>query len=146
MIVRYAEHTAKFKQFRMPLANGCIFIPGNVPSSKNSKQFVHAKGGRPFLVDSKVTREYKKATEWYWAMHKKDFLKMVGDKSFPLRVKFRFVRGSRRKFDYVNPLQTVQDIMQKYGWIPDDDSDHLFPLLEGYSYDKQQPGVYISLE
>ena len=35
------------------------------------------------------------------------FKELIKDKEAPYKISFKFIRGSRRKFDYVNPLQTV---------------------------------------
>jgi hypothetical protein len=56
-----------------------------------------------------------------------------------------FVRGSRRKFDYINPAQTIQDQMVKYGWISDDNVDEVIPVFAPYQYDKENPGTYIKV-
>lgn len=75
----------------------------------------------------------------------------------PYRISFKFVRDSRHKFDYVNPLQTVQDMMtggfktsklenvELRQWLPDDNADVILPVFEPYEYDKGSPGVYITV-
>ena len=63
----------------------------------------------------------------------------------PIVIHFKFYRKSRRKFDYVNPLQTVQDLMVKYDWLEDDSSDHLLPVFDTYEYNKEKPGVLIKI-
>jgi len=113
-----------------------IFIPGNVPSSKNSKIWT----GK-FLISSKATRAWQKETEDYWELLKEDFISHLKDK--PYKIGFKFIRNSRHKFDYVNPLQTIQDAMVKHGWLEDDNADELLPVLEPYEYDKSCPGVEI---
>ena len=115
-----------------------IFIPGNVPSSKNSKIWT----GK-FLVSSKATKTWQKNTKDFWLLYKKEFTDNL--KSKPHRVAFTFTRKSKHKFDYVNPLQTVQDEMVKHGWLDDDNADELLPILLPYKYDKENPGVEISL-
>ena len=60
-------------------------------------------------------------------------------------VGFYFIRDSRRKFDYVNPLQTVQDAMVKHKWIEDDNMEMLLPIFEGYHVDKERAGVHITI-
>lgn len=116
-------------------------MEGNVPSSKNSKQWT----GK-FLISSKTTRTYQKNTEWLWAKWRPTFKAWTNDLPKPYRVHFRFVRDSHRKFDYVNPLQTVQDLMVKHKWIEDDNADELLPVLEPYRYSKEYPGVEIWIE
>jgi len=113
-----------------------IFIPGNVPSSKNSKVWT----GK-FLVSSKATQQWRKNTKDYWQLYKKTFLSQL--KEAPHKIGFKFYRKSQHKFDYVNPLQTVQDEMVKYGWLEDDHADILIPVLLPYEYNKENPGVEI---
>ena len=65
-----------------------------------------------------------------------------------MEIGFYFVRDSRRKFDFVNLVQTIQDIMVRSEWLPDDNMDEMVPVpieIDGWCYrvDKNQPGVYI---
>tara|TARA_A100001201_G_C4091645_1_gene202323 strand:- start:2184 stop:2759 length:576 start_codon:yes stop_codon:yes gene_type:complete len=122
-----------------------IFIPGNVPSSKNSKQWT----GK-MLIHSKPTRNYIRDTKQHYIQAKEEFKSQVIDKagiepSYPIHIDFYFVRSSRRKFDYINPAQTVQDLMVKYGWIDDDNCDIIVPHFSGYHVDKDKPGVIIKV-
>lgn len=114
------------------------FIPGNVPSSKNSRQWT----GKYFIA-SKSTQLYRKDTEPYWTAFKEEFLQEAAKHEPPYVVAFEFIRGTKHKFDYVNPLQTIQDEMVKYEWIEDDNADILIPVLLPYKYDKTSPGVII---
>lgn len=120
-----------------------FFIPGNVPSSKNSKQFV-IKTKR--LIDSKTTRSYKENYNLYYIKYKNDFVSYLKDKQSPYRISFKFIRDSRRKFDYHNAIQVVADLMVKYGWIEDDNADIILPEFEPYEFDKQNPGVIIKIK
>lgn len=117
-----------------------FFIPGNVPSSKNSRVWT----GRYFIA-SKATRNYEKASKSYYIELAPKFRKATESLSKPLKVAFKFVRGSRRVFDYVNPLQTVQDFMVKNDWIDDDNVNEILPVFEVYEYNKEKPGVYITI-
>ena len=117
-----------------------IFISGNVPSSKNSKQWT----GR-MLISSKTTRNYIKNSKVEWETNKNKFLEMVKNKPKPYKISFFFIRDSKRKFDYINPAQTVQDLMTKYGWIEDDNCDEIIPCFAGYAVDKENAGVYIGV-
>lgn len=118
-----------------------IFIPGNVPSSKNSRQWT---GGK--LIASKATLSWRKKTKWYWIKERQKWRSLLKEKSCPLRVHFQFVRKSKHRFDYINPAQTIQDEMVKYKWIEDDNCDIIIPVFDPYLYDKTNPGVYIYLE
>ena len=118
-----------------------IFIPGNVPSSKNSKQWT----GK-FLVNSKTVNNYKKNYGIFYrdAGLKRTFLNAFTGKPKPWNIGFYFVRDSRRKFDYINMAQIVQDLMVENGWIIDDNCDEIVPVFLGYKVDPTQAGVYIS--
>lgn len=115
-----------------------IFIPFNTPSSKNSKQWT----GK-FLTSSKNTHLWRKQTEPFWKSFKTDFLNQLKGLSKPYDIEFTFIRKSKHKFDYINPLQTVLDEMTKHGWIDDDNADEIKPFFGDYRYDKINPGVII---
>ena len=117
-----------------------IFIKGNVASSKNGRQWTGKRS-----VASKSCQKYYKVSkdEWACPINKAKFLAGLKDKTAPYQVEFKFVRDSRRRFDYINPCQTVQDLMVKAGWLVDDNSDYIIPVFAPYEYDKENPGVYI---
>ena len=117
-----------------------IFIPGNVPSSKNSKRWT----GK-MLINSKTVMNYIKKSAGYYLRYKQDFKNQTKNNEYPVTVSFKFIRGSRHKFDYINPAQTVQDLMVKNGWIEDDNTEFIIPYFEPYEYDKENPGVYIRI-
>lgn len=125
-----------------------FFIPGSTPSSKNSKVWT----GR-FLVVSKAVKKYIKASEPAWKDQAVKFKKQLAKSSKPYKIGFHFVRGSKHKYDFVNPVQTVQDLMVTYGWLEDDNVEIMYPVPLEYpkdsgqfsSYDKNNPGVYIEI-
>lgn len=117
-----------------------IFIPGNTPSSKNSRVWT----GK-FFIASKAVAKWRKESKEAWESNKDKFLNEIKDKPFPLSIRFTFVRQSKHKFDYANPLNTVQDEMVKHGYLEDDNADILIPSLSPYKYDKLNPGVYIEV-
>lgn len=118
-----------------------IFIPGNVPSSKNSKVWT----GK-FFVWSKACNKYVKESKDFWIENKQSFLLEVKGKKKPYKVHFKFIRNSKHRFDYVNPLQTILDLMVKYEWIEDDNADIIMPIFDVYEYNKNNGGVYITLK
>ena len=126
-----------------------IFIAGNVPSQKNSKEIVSIKGKngkrRPMLISSKTVREYKKTYGFQWnlAENISAFWRQAEGKKKPLKVAFYFVRDSRRKFDYINACQLPCDLMTKAKWIEDDNMQEIVPFFAGCHYDKKNAGVYI---
>ena len=117
-----------------------IFIPGNVPSSKNSKRWT----GK-MLINSKTVMKYIKESKEHYHRYKCDFIKQTENKTFPVKVSFKFIRKSKHKFDYINPAQTVQDLMVQHGWIDDDNCQEMKPVFLDYKYDRENPGVIISI-
>ena len=116
------------------------FIPGNVPSSKNGRRWT----GK-YFISSKATTKYRKDTKQYYVKLRKSFTEELSKYKLPVKISFKFIRGTKHKFDYINPAQTVQDDMVKHGWLPDDDCSLLIPVFEPYEYDKKNPGVEIKL-
>ena len=117
-----------------------IFIAGNVPSSKNSKRWT----GK-MLINSKTVMNYIKATKSQYVGNRDKFLEMTAGLEYPVVVSFKFIRGTRHKFDYINPAQTVQDLMVKNEWIEDDNANYIIPRFEEFTYDKENPGVEIQV-
>ena len=122
-----------------------IFIAGNTPSSKNSKQFVTLKNGKTLLINSKTVQKYLKESKADWLINKNEFLKMLKDKEKPYKVELFFIRDSKRRFDYINAAQIIFDLMQEYGYIEDDDSQNIIPVFKGFEVDKARAGVEISV-
>lgn len=116
------------------------FIPGNVPSSKNGKRWTGN-----YLISSKATMQYRKDTKQYYQNYKQQFITEFAKHTKPVYVSFTFIRKSKHKFDYINPLQTVQDDMVKNEWLEDDDCSNILPVFEEYVYDKNNPGVIIKI-
>lgn len=120
-----------------------IFIKGNTPSSKNSKQFVTLKNGKTMLLNSKTVQKYIKESKGDWILNKNNFKKMIKDKEKPYKIELFFIRDSRRRFDYINAAQIIFDLMQEYGYIEDDDSTNVIPVFKGFEVDKARAGVEI---
>lgn len=122
-----------------------LFIPGNVPSSKNSKIWTGKH-----LIWSKTATKYVKETKKYWEefaiTFRNEYDKYESLSNLPMIVSFHFVRGTKHKFDYVNPLQTILDLMVRFEWIPDDNADVILPVFEKYTYYKEAAGVYIKFK
>ena len=123
-----------------------FFIKGNVPSSKNSKQiFKNKKTGKTFITSSKTVKAYLSNFEYQYDIFAKEFKEQLKSKAKPYKIGFYFVRDSRRKFDYININQIVQDLMVQHGWIDDDNCEELIPVFIGYEVDRNNPGVRIEV-
>ena len=120
-----------------------IFIDGNTPSYKHSKQFVTLKNGKKLLLNSKIVRKYIDKSEMDWIFNKTEFFKMLKGKNKPYKIELFFIRDSKRRFDYINAAQIIFDLMQEYGYIEDDDSTNVIPVFKGFEVDKARAGVEI---
>lgn len=60
---------------------------------------------------------------------------------WPILMHFKFFMPTKRKFDYNNLSQGVQDVMVQRGILPDDDYAHIIPVFHG-----DMAGVYIDKE
>lgn len=116
----------------------CFYVPGNTASSKNSKDIGFylkrsEKTGKMerihVLVDSAITKKYKRATKGYWLENKADFLNQTRNLPIPLHLEFTFIRDSLRAFDFINASQVICDLMTEHGYYPDDDTVHLVPVF-----------------
>lgn len=117
------------------------WIPGNVPSSKNSRRWT----GKYFIA-SKTVMKYRSDTKADYIRIAPQFKYEIAKYEFPLTITFKFVRGTRHKFDYINPCQTVQDDMVKHNWLEDDNCEFIIPKFEEFEYNKENPGVWIELD
>lgn len=102
------------------------------------------------LISNKPTLQYEKHNIWYYIQAKNLFKKYTQQLPKPLHIGFHFIRGTRHKFDFINALQIVQDMMVKTEWIEDDNMDYLIPYAthidnKYYTYNKEKPGVIIKV-
>lgn len=141
-----------------------IFIPGNVPSSKNSKQIAKTKDGKPVLLYSKTVKKYLQnlgiqklsgrtgITEYKTRQNvfKSKINGFFDGVEYPCVLGFNFVRDSLRTFDIINAMQIICDLLVANGCIKDDDIKHLIPVpmkINGswYSVCRDNPGVYLEI-
>lgn len=151
-----------------------IFIPGEVFSSKNSRQIFyrftafsdccgaestgkgvdriclkckkHCKPKQiPFIDKSKAAKEYDNEMLPTYSDRRDQFIEMIKGKSAPLYIGLFFSRKTRREFDYNNISQAVMDIMKTAGWIPEDCMNVTIPVYLGYIVNSNNPGVVITV-
>lgn len=111
---------------------------------------VGGRFGFPKLVPSQLVNDYVMMTKTHYNKIAKPMQAMLAKLNPPYVIGFRFIRDSRRKFDYSNALDTVQDMLtgQLSGINPiitDDNSDILLPVLLPTKYDKYNAGVEIHI-
>ena len=140
-----------------------IFIPFNVPSSKNSrintskgsfasktvKSYLNSLGIQSYSSSKKLVKGYVNKPNLIENL-REDFLKQTSGKQLPLEIGFHFIRDSRRKFDFHNIVQIVLDLMTAHDIIEDDNMDCVIPFAlkidnKFYSIDKENPGVWIKI-
>lgn len=140
-----------------------IFIPGNVPSSKNSrintakgsfasktvKSYLNSLGIQSYSSSKKLVKGYVNKPNLIESL-REDFLKQTSGKELPLEIGFHFIRDSKRKFDFHNIVQVVLDLMTAHDIIIDDNMNCVIPFAlkmnsKFYSVDKENPGVWIKI-
>lgn len=138
-----------------------IFIPFNVASSKNSKvntskgsfhsktvmKYLRSLGIQSYSTRDKTVKGYVKRANLFEA-YRNYFIK--NSSSIPVKIGFHFVRGTRHKADFHNLVQLLADLMVAHRFIEDDSMDFFLPFplqIDGkwYSYDKDNPGVWIEI-
>lgn len=138
-----------------------IFIPGNVPSLKNSKiktsrgvfpsktvsRYLRVLGVQRYSPSRKEVVEFKtRPNKFRQAMEKAKWKKPKER----IVLGFHFVRGSKHKWDFGNISQMPLDLLSAHDFIEDDNMDWIIPMPfkikgEWYSYNKEEPGVYIKV-
>ena len=143
--------------------NKLIFIPGNVPSSKNSrintskgsfasktvKSYLNSLGIQSYSSSKKIVKGYVNKPNVIEGL-RESFLKQTEGKELPLEIGFHFVRDSKRKFDFHNIVQVVLDLLTASDFIIDDNMDCVIPFAlkiesKFYSVNKEQSGVWIKI-
>lgn len=141
-----------------------IFIPFNVPSSKNSrintskgsfaskttKAYLNKLGIQTYSSSKKLVKGYVNKPNLIEQL-RENFLKQIEGKQLPLEIGFHFVRDSKRKFDFHNIVQVSLDLLTAHDIIIDDNIDCVIPYAlklddKFYSVDKENPGVWIKIK
>jgi len=138
-----------------------IFIPGNVPSLKNSKiatkkgvfpsktvvKYLRSLGIKHYSLRDKTVKGYVNRPNLFQPCA--DIIKENIAQDYPVNFGFHFIRDSKRKFDFHNAVHIIADLLVIHGVISDDDMDHFIPYCHKnengnyYSIDKESPGVWI---
>ena len=143
--------------------NELIFIPGNVPSSKNSrintkhgsfasktvKTYLNSLGIQSYSSSKKTVKGYVNKPNVIEGL-RESFLKQTEGKELPLEIGFHFVRDSLRKCDFHNIVQVILDILTASDIIIDDNMDCVIPFalkIDGkfYNVNKENCGVWIKI-
>ena len=120
-----------------------IFIPGNIPSLKNSKvktsrgifssptvsKFLRSIGIQSFNSRKKEVKGYvdKDRANQFEALRSR-FMSMKQGKDDPIIIGYHQVRNSKRLFDFSNSVEIIQDLMTAHDFIEDDNVKYVFPV------------------
>lgn len=139
-----------------------IFIPYNIPSSKNSKiatskGVFHSKAVGKFLRDIGIMNYSvtKRTVQFYKTkpclFPHKELKELFKDAKYPVEVGVHFVRKTKADFDFHNACQIIFDLLVAFEIIPDDSMKYVVPCAfqyneQWYTIDKEKPGAYITLQ
>lgn len=120
-----------------------IFIPGSVPSLKNSKvktsrgifssptvnKYIRSLGIQKFSSSKKTVVGYKDPNRPNKIeLLRKEFEKMLDGKGTPIFIGYHQVRSSKRLFDFSNSVELIQDLLTANKIIEDDNVKYVFPI------------------
>lgn len=119
-----------------------IILPLELHSSKNGQQIIYNKRlERMMVIKKAVARQQDNTLKILLMANKRTWDKMIEGKKFPLKVGFYVYRKTRRRFDWCNIVQGLQDAMVRNGYLPDDSAQYLTPYFLGWSVDSEKPRV-----
>ncbi len=144
-VMKYQEELV-FSEMKNNSVNS-VFISGNVASSKNSKRIVFNRGMKyPMLINSETVMNYKKIAIPQFETKKDLFLDIIQGKQFPLKIELKFIRDTKRLFDFINAAQVIFDLMVECDWIEDDNYKFVVPYFNPeVIIDKAKCGVEIKI-
>jgi hypothetical protein len=126
------------KKYRM------IWLPGNVPSLKNSKvktkrgifssptvnKYIRGLGIQSFSSSKKLVKGYVDPNKPNQVEAlRPQFEQMLQEAGgYPVFIGYHHVRKSKRLFDFSNSVEILQDLFTAHGFIEDDNVDFVFPI------------------
>ena len=133
-----------------------ITLIGNTPAKKDSARIVRAGGRIVLLPSARHERWYRQNAAALGVriirgrVRPEDRLTSYSGVSLPLpgrtRISIRFYRDSRRRWDYSNALDAVQDLLVDFGILSDDNAEVLCLGDITHEYDKLNPRAEVTLE
>ena len=118
-----------------------IIIPMHTIPKKNSQQIlINKRTGRPFISQSKRYLEFEKNCEMFLYQHQYQLEQ-------PINLKCTFYVPDRRKRDLASLLESIQDILVKYGVIADDNYE-IVASVDGSQiiYEKNRSETIIEIQ
>lgn len=99
----------------------------------------------PFIFSSALTVKYEKDSKNSYKKAKKVFTNMIRGVRPPYIIGYYFIRNSKRKFDYSNLPEVIQDQFTEHKIWEDDDMLTTLPVPLGYTVNKDNAGVILVL-
>jgi hypothetical protein len=118
-----------------------IFIPGNVPSLKNSKvktgrgifhsptvsKYLRSVGIQHFNSGKKIVKGYvAKDRPNLYELQRENIEKMKDGLEYPLILGVHHVRSQNRLYDFGNSVELIQDLFTAHDFIIDDNVKYLY--------------------
>ena len=141
--------------------NYSCFVPGNVPSLKNSRictkrgsfpsktvtKYLRNIGVAKYSSSKQIVVNYKTKPNLF-AQAVENMKEALAKREPPHEIGLFFIRNSKRKFDFINAAQILCDLLTAHGVIEDDNMDYLIPMpiqVAGswYTVDTERPGCLI---
>lgn len=123
-----------------------IDLKGELFSTKNHKQILRNRAtGKPFIATATRSKAAEAPLVLQLNALRREWEGLVSAKLLPLHLHFKIRRATHRRFDYINIVQGLLDVMVKAKWLEDDSADHVIPSFAPYVVDKLNPGVTIVL-
>jgi len=116
--------------------------------SKTVAKWLRTFGIASYSSSRKIVNYYKTIPRTYNI--EELFSPIKGITEYPVIIGMHFVRNSKHKWDFNNATHIILDLMTALDIIPDDSVDYIFPVpmsINGifWSYNKENPGVYINI-
>jgi len=77
--------------------------------------------------------------------NKNQWFELIKNHQFPLKIKFKIYRKTKRAFDYINIVQQLLDCMVSCEYLIDDNMNYVIPYFDEYCIDKLNPRTIITI-
>lgn len=121
-----------------------VVILGELYSSKNGRKLRRGRRGF-YTVKSDLAASADAGILLQLNAQRKTWERMTAGRSFPLHVCFSIFRRTNGIFDYINITQSLQDMMTKAGYIPDDNARFLLPVFDEFQIDPSNPRTILTI-
>jgi Holliday junction resolvase RusA-like endonuclease len=117
----------------------CEFTIPIAPATKKNSQRIVMAHGRPFIMPSKLYKDYEKSAGFFIKNKNLNI-------DYPINLKAVYYMPTRRRVDLVNLLEATCDVLVAYKVVADDNSK-VIASMDGSRvyYDKESPRAEITI-